>query len=98
MNRPFPATARQQDAMRFIVGFIEANYGVAPSQAEIASALGLSSRCATHRLLRSLKERGWIKTLPNRARAIEVLNPPPIPRASDGAPLYFVTPYRKENP
>lgn len=98
MNRPFPATARQQEVLRFITGFVEANQGVSPSHEELRLALGLASHGNTVRLLDQLEQRGWVRRRRCHARSIEVLSPLAIPRAPDGAPLYFVTPNRKENP
>lgn len=46
---------------------------IAPSIREIADHLGLKSLNRAHRLLKALEERGKIKRLPRRARAIEVI-------------------------
>lgn len=85
-------TPRQQDTLRFIVGFQEAK-GHSPSYFEIADGIGLSgqsSRSAVHRLLAGLRERGAIQRKWCAAREITVLEPLPIPRAPDGAPLHFI--------
>jgi repressor LexA len=84
-------TQRQADALRFIVGF-QAAKGFSPCVAEIAVGIGNSplSKQSTREMLVGLEERGAIRRLPNRARAIEVIAPLPIPRAPDGEPLYFV--------
>lgn len=47
--------------------------GEAPSFAEMAAAMGLGSKGGIHRLLLALEERGYIRRLARRARAIEVL-------------------------
>lgn len=47
--------------------------GVPPSYEEMAKSLGLSSKSGVHRLIKALEERGYIRRLPHRARAIEVL-------------------------
>lgn len=90
MTRPYPATQRQQDALRFIAGYQEAHDGVCPSHEEVCAALGLRSKSSVTRILACLEERGCIRHLHNRARALDVLSPVSIPRAPDGAPLYFI--------
>lgn len=50
--------------------------GVPPSYDEMKDALGLASKSGIHRLITALEERGFIRRLPNRARAIEVLKLP----------------------
>lgn len=82
-------TPRQQDALRFIIGFQEAK-GFCPSFEEIAAGLGLSARSQVSRHLDDIEERGAIRRLPQRTRSIEVIEQLPIPRAPDGAPLQFV--------
>lgn len=82
-------TARQADALRFIQGFQE-RFGFSPSREEIRAGLGLGSSSTAHRLVVRLQERGAIRVLPNRDRAIEVLIALPLPRAADGEPLFFV--------
>jgi SOS-response transcriptional repressor LexA len=82
-------TPRQQDALRFVVGFQAAN-GFSPCFSEIADGIGVKSKRNVAELLDGLEERGAIRRLCNRARAIEVLVPIAIPRAPDGAPLHSV--------
>lgn len=82
-------TPRQQDVLRFIIGFQQAK-GFSPSFGEIASGLGFESRAQVARHLDNLEERGAIRRLVQRARAIRVLQPIPIPRAPDGSPLLRV--------
>jgi len=50
--------------------------GVSPSFDEMKDALGLKSKSGIHRLITGLEERGFIRRLPHRARAIEVLRLP----------------------
>jgi repressor LexA len=50
--------------------------GVAPSYDEMKDALGLRSKSGIHRLITALEERGFIRRLPHRARALEVLRLP----------------------
>lgn len=65
-------TPKQARVLGLIREGVAAN-GIAPSVREIADALGHQSTCGAHRLLVELEERGAIRRLPNRARAIEVL-------------------------
>ncbi len=50
--------------------------GVPPSFDEMKDALGLKSKSGIHRLITALEERGFIRRLPNRARALEVIKLP----------------------
>jgi repressor LexA len=50
--------------------------GVSPSFEEMKEALELKSKSGVHRLISALEERGFIRRLPNRARALEVLKVP----------------------
>jgi SOS-response transcriptional repressor LexA len=86
----FPATQRQGDVLRFIAGYQEAHGGVSPSFEEIAAALGLKGKSCAHWMLDALEERGHVRRLRNRARAIEVLRPVSIPRGPAGEPLFMV--------
>ena len=52
--------------------------GVPPSFDEMKDALGLASKSGIHRLITALEERGFIRRLPHRARALEVLKSPDI--------------------
>ena len=65
--------------------------GVPPSFDEMKDALDLRSKSGIHRLIKALEERGFIKRLPNRARAIEVIRlpdsmQPAVPRARGFSP------------
>ncbi len=84
-------TERQQDALRFIIGFKERN-GISPSMREIARGIGLSENTMGHvqRLLDCLEQRGAIRRQRFISRSIEVLERLPIPRAPDGEPLHFI--------
>ena len=82
-------TAKQAEALRFIAGYIEAK-GCAPTYEEIAAAIGVRAKSGVFRLTEGLRQRGAVTWHPNRARSIEVLRPVTIPRAPNGAPLYFV--------
>ena len=74
-------TKKQHDLLVFIHQRMSAD-GVPPSFEEMKDALDLKSKSGIHRLITALEERGFIKRLPNRARALEVLRlPEPLARA-----------------
>ena len=50
--------------------------GIPPSFDEMKDALNLASKSGIHRLITALEERGFIRRLPNRARALEILRMP----------------------
>src|ERR1700745_1805178 len=68
-------TSKQYELLRFIHERLKES-GVPPSFEEMKEALDLRSRSAIHRLITALEERGFIRRLPNRARAIEVVRLP----------------------
>jgi len=68
-------TAKQRELLVFIDGRLKEN-GVSPSYDEMREALDLKSKSGVHRLISALEERGFIRRLPNRARALEVLKLP----------------------
>ena len=68
-------TRKQHELIRFIQERLEAS-GVSPSFEEMKEALDLKSKSGVHRLISALEERGFIRRLPNRARALEVLKQP----------------------
>jgi repressor LexA len=61
--------------------------GVSPSFDEMKDALGLKSKSGIHRLISALEERGFIRRLPHRARAIEILRLPEIVADSRARPM-----------
>lgn len=71
-------TRKQHDLIRFIQERLEEN-GISPSFEEMKEALDLKSKSGVHRLVSALEERGFIRRLPNRARALEILK---LPEAS----------------
>ena len=68
-------TAKQHELIRFIQARLEET-GISPSFEEMKEALDLKSKSGVHRLISALEERGFIRRLPNRARALEVLKTP----------------------
>jgi len=68
-------TRKQHELLRFIQVKLEET-GISPSFEEMKEALDLKSKSGVHRLISALEERGFIRRLPNRARALEVLRQP----------------------
>ena len=68
-------TEKQSELLRFIHARLQKT-GVPPSFDEMKDALDLKSKSGIHRLIMALEERGFIRRLPNRARALEVLRLP----------------------
>jgi repressor LexA len=68
-------TRKQFELLRFIHERVKES-GVPPSFDEMKDALDLRSKSGIHRLITALEERGFIRRLPNRARAIEVIKLP----------------------
>ena len=65
-------TRKQSELLLYINSYL-ANEGLSPSFDEMKDALGLKSKSGIHRLISGLEERGFIRRLPHRARALEVL-------------------------
>jgi repressor LexA len=68
-------TRKQNELLRFIHERLKES-GVPPSFDEMKDALDLRSKSGIHRLIMALEERGFIRRLPNRARALEVIKLP----------------------
>ncbi len=68
-------TAKQHELLLFINRRLEES-GISPSFEEMKDALDLKSKSGVHRLISALEERGFIRRLPNRARALEVVKMP----------------------
>lgn len=73
-------TRKQHDLLHFIHQRLQRD-GVPPSFDEMKDALGLRSKSGIHRLILALEERGFIRRLAHRARAIEILR---LPESIDG--------------
>jgi repressor LexA len=82
-------TRKQHELLTYINGHL-GKTGVSPSFEEMKEALELKSKSGVHRLISALEERGFIRRLPNRARALEVLKMPD----GGGASSDNVTPLR----
>ena len=76
-------TRKQHELLMFIHERIKET-GVSPSFDEMKEALDLASKSGIHRLITALEERGFIRRLAHRARALEVLKMPD--QATAGAP------------
>jgi repressor LexA len=87
-------TKKQHELLMFINRRL-AQDGVSPSFEEMKDALGLKSKSGIHRLISGLEERGFIRRLPHRARALEVMKRPeemsigdaPSPELADSNPV-----------
>lgn len=74
-------TRKQHELLRFIHERLRET-GIPPSFDEMKDALDLKSKSGIHRLITALEERGFIRRLPNRARALEVIR---LPESASGA-------------
>ena len=80
-------TKKQLELLSFIHARVNET-GVPPSFDEMKDALQLASKSGIHRLVTALEERGYIRRLANRARAVEIVRMPdimPAPRAAPSA-------------
>lgn len=77
-------TRKQFELLRFINERLK-EAGVPPSFDEMKDALDLRSKSGIHRLITALEERGFIRRLPNRARAIEVIKLPESATPASGS-------------
>lgn len=77
-------TSKQHELICFIHDRL-AETGVSPSFEEMKEALDLKSKSGVHRLISALEERQFLRRLPNRARALEVLRMPDRPGAKKAA-------------
>src|SRR4029077_3077814 len=76
-------TTKQKELLTFINGRLQET-GVPPSFDEMKEALNLQSKSGVHRLIIALEERGFIRPLPHRARAIEIIKLPDAMTSSMG--------------
>ncbi|MBH20750.1 MAG: repressor LexA [Rhodobiaceae bacterium] len=68
-------TEKQHELLKYIYQRVTEN-GISPSYDEMKLAVNLHSKSGIHRLVNALEERGYIRRLPNRARALEILKHP----------------------
>jgi repressor LexA len=95
-------TRKQQELLLFVHRRLEAD-GVSPSFDEMKDALSLKSKSGIHRLITGLEERGFIRRLPHRARALEVLRLPDClktdaPATADDDNVVPFRPLRSDTP
>ena len=94
-------TRKQHELLTFIQTRLE-DSGISPSFEEMKEALDLKSKSGVHRLISALEERGFIRRLANRARALEVIREPdtasPRAAARAAAPVAAPTPLRAPAP
>ena len=86
-------TRKQHELLSYIHEHLSGS-GVSPSFEEMKDALDLKSKSGVHRLISALEERGFIRRLANRARALEVVKMPdgtaargPVPANDTAAPV-----------
>ncbi len=84
-------TPKQYELLKFIHQRVKER-GIPPSYDEMKEALGLRSKSGIHRLITALEERGFIRRLPHRARAIEIIKLPETMGAGLGAARAPFTP------
>lgn len=84
-------TAKQRELLFFIDNRLK-DSGISPSFDEMREALDLKSKSGVHRLISALEERGFIRRLPNRARALEVLKLPEMRPSATVTPIRSVAP------
>ena len=75
-------TKKQKNLLLFINKKLRSS-GVSPSYEEMKESLHLKSKSGIHRLISALEERGFIKRLPHKARALEVIKLPETASAND---------------
>jgi repressor LexA len=78
-------TRKQSELLTYIQARLGES-GISPSFEEMKEALALKSKSGVHRLISALEERGFIRRLPNRARALEILKMPDSQAGAAGQP------------
>jgi repressor LexA len=79
-------TAKQRELLLLIDARLKES-GISPSFDEMREALDLKSKSGVHRLISALEERGFIRRLPNRARALEVVKLPEVRPSATISPI-----------
>jgi len=75
-------TKKQKNLLLFINKKLRSS-GISPSYEEMKQSLNLKSKSGIHRLISALEERGFIRRLPHKARALEVIKLPETASAND---------------
>lgn len=86
-------TTKQHELLNFIHHRLGQS-GISPSFDEMREALELKSKSGVHRLISALEERQFIRRLPNRARALEILKMPELSKAAVAPTASAATPAR----
>ena len=86
-------TTKQHELLNFIHHRLGQS-GISPSFDEMREALELKSKSGVHRLISALEERQFIRRLPNRARALEILKMPELSKAAVAPAASTATPAR----
>jgi hypothetical protein len=89
-------TAKQHELLIFINQRLDQS-GISPSFEEMKEALDLKSKSGVHRLIGALEERGFIRRLANRARALEVMKMPESANAR-GDNVTRLAPFKEAKP
>src|SRR5687767_4053111 len=84
-------TVKQHELLNFIHQRLSAT-GVSPSFDEMREALDLKSKSGVHRLISALEERQFIRRLPNRARALEIVKLPETSAPAAASPPSRIMP------
>ena len=75
MNIRYGLTPRENDALNFLQFYMSGSENqIGPTCREIMIAMGLQSTSGVSRLLNSLEDKGWIKRISGKARAISLVN------------------------
>ena len=78
-------TPKQQELLLYINSRLTGD-GISPSFEEMKNAVGIRSKSGIHRMIKALEERGFLRRLPYRARALEILKMPPESRNQRAMP------------
>ena len=89
-------TRKQSELLTYIQARL-AESGVSPSFEEMKEALALKSKSGVHRLISALEERGFLRRLPNRARALEIVRMPDVKAGIASSPRAPVSPPQAAN-
>src|SRR3954471_3836993 len=89
-------TRKQSELLTYIHGRL-AESGISPSFEEMKDALALKSKSGVHRLISALEERGFIRRLANRARALEIVRMPDSRTGVASAPRPAIAPPEAAN-
>ncbi len=83
-------TPKQQELLLYINSRL-ARDGISPSFEEMKNAVGIRSKSGIHRMIKALEERRFLRRLPYRARALEILKMPPEPHNQRDMPANMET-------